>query len=209
MHKGVILLVKADSKEDALIQVTDFMESYGEGDVWDWYSIGGRWNNSLAPKDLLDQFKIKVDNEILIKQEGSSWISQQQVDENQELLQKAWEECGLEGLNSYCDHYSLPEDGNIYDIVPLISCLETVKDWTKDLNKEKEEYWNKMLEAKEKAKEGEYDMSGYYAGRYKDLQYGNFCFESNVYNVETGKAESLPKEEEIVDYYAVMVDMHN
>lgn len=54
MHKGVILLVKAESKENALEQVKDFMEPYGEGFVWDWYQIGGRWNNELAPKDLVD-----------------------------------------------------------------------------------------------------------------------------------------------------------
>jgi hypothetical protein len=207
MHKGVILLVKADSKEDALDQVTDFMEPYGEGDVWDWYSIGGRWNNTLAPEELLNQFKIKVDNEILIKKEGSPWISQQQVDDNQEFLQKAWEEVGLVGLNSYCNHYDIPSEGNTYDVVKLEDCLSIVKEWVKDLKKASEEIFEKLVEAKNKALEGEYDMSGYYAGIYKDLNQGNFSFETNVYDITTNYSETIP--EDIIDYYAVMVDMHN
>ena len=37
MHKGVILLVKAQDKEEAKQEVSNFMEQYGDGDVWDWY----------------------------------------------------------------------------------------------------------------------------------------------------------------------------
>ena len=68
MHKGVILLVKTLDKEEALNEVESFLEPYGEGDVWDWYRIGGRWNNTLAPKDKLDIFKEKCDT-ILVKEE--------------------------------------------------------------------------------------------------------------------------------------------
>jgi hypothetical protein len=183
------------------------MEPYGEGAVWDWYSIGGRWNNTLAPKELLDQFEIKVDNEILIKKEGSSLISQQQVDDNQKLLQKTWEEVGLMGLNYYCNHYNLPDEVNTYDVVKLEDCLTTVKEWVKNLKEEAEEMFKKLVEARKKALDGEYDLSGYYAGIYKDLNQGNFSFETNVYNISTGHGEIIP--EDITDYYAVMVDMHN
>lgn len=209
MHKGVILLVKADDKEDALQEVENFMEPFGEGQVWDWYQIGGRWNNTLAPKELVDQYNIIVDNNILIKGEKTSFISQQQVEDNKEKLQQEWEKLGLKGQNPFCDHYNLGDGGNYYDIVKLEDCLDTVKDWLKDLNKEKEKYWNKMLEAKKEAEEDKYDMSGYYAGIYKNLQYGSFSFESNVFNITEHEAEKLPNEDEIKDYFAVMVDMHN
>lgn len=205
MHKGVILLVKTRDKEEILSLVDQFLEPYGNGDVWDWYQIGGRWNNTLAPKDKLDNFKKKCD-EILVKTEHG-WISQQKVDSKQEQLQKAWEECGLEGLNSYCNHYGLGEEGNTYDIVSLKDCIDTVKEWIKDLEKEKEEVYEKMIQARSDAKEGKYDMSGYYAGLYKDAQYQNFCFKTNVYNISTDEAETIP--EDIEEYYAVMLDIHN
>ena len=209
MHKGVILLVKAENKEDALEQVENFMEPYGNGLVWDWYQIGGRWNNTLAPKDLIDQYNIIVDNQILIKEDELPFISQRQVDNNQERLQKEWENLGLKGKNSYCNHYQLSDEGNYYDVVKLEDCLETVKEWVKDLDKEKENCWNEMMQAKEDAKQGKYDMSGYYAGIYKNLDYGEFSFESNVFDITKNEAEEIPDEAEIKDYFAVMVDMHN
>ena len=204
MHKGVILLVKASDKEEALSEVESFLELYGEGDVWDWYQMGGRWNNTLAPKDKLDLFREKCKG-ILTREEYG--ITQNEINSKQELLQKAWEECGLEGNNKYCDHYALPEVGNTYDIVPLKDCIETVKEWCKNLEEEKEQLWNKLLKAKEEAKEGQWDSTGYLAGQYKDAQYGNFCFDSNVYDITTQQAETIP--ENIEEYFAVMVDMHN
>ena len=59
MHKGVILLIAVESKDDALEEVEGFLERYGDGNVWDWYQIGGRWNNTFAPKELKDKFDKK------------------------------------------------------------------------------------------------------------------------------------------------------
>jgi hypothetical protein len=50
-------------------------------------------------------------------------------------------------------------------------------------------------------------LSAYYAARYSDAAYGNFCFDTNVYNITECEAESIP--EDIESYYAVVVDMHN
>jgi hypothetical protein len=44
MHKLVICLTKAQNKGEARGNVEDFLEQYGDGDVWDWYVIGGRWS---------------------------------------------------------------------------------------------------------------------------------------------------------------------
>lgn len=124
-------------------------------------------------------------------------------------MQKEWENLGLKGSNPYCNHYQLPNEGNYYDVVKLEDCLDIVKDWLKDLNVEKEIIWNKMLIAKKEAEEDKHDMSGYYAGIYKNLQYGNFSFESNVFDITVQEAEKLPDKNEIKDYFAVMMDMHN
>jgi hypothetical protein len=48
MHKGVICLTKATDKQDAISNVESFLESYGDGKVWDWYEIGGRWSDTLG-----------------------------------------------------------------------------------------------------------------------------------------------------------------
>ena len=83
----------------------------------------------------------------------------------------------MKGLHPWCDHYSLPENGNEYDCVPLSDCLDEVKTWVRDMEKEKEEAWNKMVEAHEQEKEDNRgSMSGYYAGKYKDAEYGQFLW---------------------------------
>lgn len=50
-------------------------------------------------------------------------------------------------------------------------------------------------------------MPAYYAGLYKDAEYNNFCFESNVYDATEQVGEEIP--ENIEGYFAIMVDMHN
>ena len=158
----------------------------------------------LAPKELKDKFYEVI--KTFLKQEKFG-ITQQEIDKNAVKLQNTWENLGLKGTNPYTDHYSSEADGNAYDVLPLNECLPTVKDWVKDRVKEKEKYWEELLSAKEKADNGEYDMSGYYAGIYRDLAYGNFSFECNVFNIDDYDSESIP--EDIEGWWAIMVDMHN
>jgi hypothetical protein len=49
MHKPAILPTKAYNKEQALARTYNFMKEY-ENKIFDWYVIGGRWHNLLAPK---------------------------------------------------------------------------------------------------------------------------------------------------------------
>lgn len=131
MHKGIILLVKANSEEDAEDLVVEFLTNYRDT-VYDWYEIGGRWDKLL----------------------GNS------------------------------------------NIMKLSKCLDIVKDYKKDLQKEIEETWNTLLESKD----------GYHARQYAHLKDMDFYHNSNVFNIETGEAEEIP--EDIEDYYAVIVDIH-
>lgn len=206
MHKAVILLVKASDKKEAEIEVNQFMDPYGDGNVWDWFVIGGRWSNSLAPKELLEKFNLKA-KEILPKSEHG-FLSDEDVKKHAVELQVFWQKLGLLGRNPYSDHYNLPKNGGGYDIVPLSECIETVKEWVRDTTKETEEYFEKMVKERAKEKiEGHGTMSAYYAGLYRSALYNSFCFESNVYNITDGQGEKIP--EDITGYWAVLVDMHN
>jgi len=114
----------------------------------------------------------------------------------------------MAGQNPFSDHYRLPDDGGGYDIVPISECVETVKEWRRDIDKVKEELWQQLVEEKEKQKAGDKGaMPAYYAGLYKDADYNNFCFESNVYNATDEIGENIP--DDITGWWAVMVDMHN
>jgi hypothetical protein len=52
-------------------------------------------------------------------------------------------------------------------------------------------------------------MSGYFAARYSEVHHDEFCFNSNVYDIDnnTNNPEEALKVPE--QYFAVMVDMHN
>lgn len=53
MHFVCLLAVEADSEAEARSMAESFLEPYGNGDVWDWYEIGGRWSGIFDGKDLL------------------------------------------------------------------------------------------------------------------------------------------------------------
>ena len=128
MHKAVILLTKAENKEDAVEKIKEFMEQYN-GDVWDWYQIGGRRSGTLAPK--YDEYMEKAD--VLLKQHKSNthdeFITQASVDDNVPQLRSLWQELGMTGQCPYNDHYHMEEDGNDYDVLPLADCIKKVRDW--------------------------------------------------------------------------------
>lgn len=209
MHKGVILLVKASDRDEAKEKAEEFLEPYGDGDVWDWYSIGNRWHNTLAPADKVKKFHKSV-TKLYPQLKGSYSINDIENDKVRPIIQKEWDKLGLKGKNPFWSNYGFdvkdtPDD---YNIVPLSECIETVKKWVKDTKKEAKEYYQKMQKERVKEnKSGKGTMSEYYAGLYKDAIYNNFCFESNVYDTETQEGESIPKD--ITGYWAVMIDMHN
>lgn len=47
------MLVKASSAEEAESNMDEFLEYYGEGKVWDWNEIGGRWSGVLGGGDIV------------------------------------------------------------------------------------------------------------------------------------------------------------
>ena len=199
MHKAVIILTKAgDSKYEALEKVKTFLAGY-QDDVWDWYAIGGRWNNNLAPK--FEEWREKAHKEILTPIQGGG-ITHNDIKKNHGKLQKLWKDLGMAGEHPYCDNFKLPEDGNVYDVIPLKDCLHIVKDWVPN----PAEVESKHKEDLERWKDNP-DMLDYIKKTYRQAKEGEFSFEINLYNIETNEADTIPKN--LTHYWAVMVDMHN
>lgn len=206
MHKGVILLAKASNRDEALTQVDSFLENYGDGDVWDWYVIGGRWSGTLNAKS--KEFFVAAEKHFkqAYPEKENPFLTTAMVQEQSVALGEIWSSIGGVGLNPYTrDNYnSVGEDD---DAIPLNDCVEVVKDWTRDTDAEAEELWNKMLEAKKE--DAPHDMSAYYAKRYAEAKYDEFCFECNVYDIDEQTNNPAHALENADQYFAVMVDMHN
>lgn len=211
MHKGVIILTEAESRTNAIANVEQFLEEYGNGNVWDWYQIGGRWHNALAPEDKLVEYH-DFARELFKKEDspGEKLIFQKTIDKYKPELKAKWDELGLKGVDPFnFNQYLMDDNEDSYNAMPLTDCFTTVKQWMNDLEVEKSKSWDQMLEAKkEEDLEGSsHGMSGYYANKYSNHYYGDFSFDSNVYNSTEYEGETMP--EDIKAYWAVMVDMHN
>jgi hypothetical protein len=211
MHKGVICLTKATDKDDAISNVESFLEQYGNGDVWDWYVIGGRWSGLLNPKHNLFQEKAEKHFKAAYPEKEHPFLTQNMVEEQSAALDTIWAEIGGTGKHPY-QRDSYANGGADDDSVPMSTCLEIINEWKTDMRAEAEKHFEKMLEAREKEKGNDSKfntMSAYYAGLYKDCLYDNFSFESNVYDIDEGTNNIETALENPDKYYAVVVDMHN
>ena len=205
MHKGVILLIKSSQIDEAKDKVQEFMVQYGEGDIWDWYVIGGRWSGTLNSKSKEFFEKSEAHFKATYSENDPHFISTKMVEEQADMLNAIWTEIGGEGLNPYTRN-TYNDFGYDDDVVALSECKDVVIEWKKDIEAEAEIAWNKMLEAKKK--EG-YDMSSYYAKRYAEMKYDEICFDSNVYDTELQTNDPTQALENANEYFAVMIDMHN
>ena len=201
MHKGIMLIVKSKNRIEALNKTCKFLKEY-KGSVWDWYQIGGRWTQTLAP--IHNEF-LKKTNAILEKEKG--FLSQTEVEEKQSKLQALWEKFGGKGKNPYTDHYKLCDEGGYYDVMSLSDCIKIVKEWQQDPEKDGLE----MLEEakrwlKPKQEKNNWDMYGYALQKAANMFQQDFFFDTNVFNTEDHNF-SIPKE--LKDYFVVMVDIHN
>jgi len=51
MHAHHTLIVRAAGSKAVKKAVNDALEPFGDGDVWDWFEIGGRWKGVVIDKD--------------------------------------------------------------------------------------------------------------------------------------------------------------
>ena len=157
MHKGVILLTQATDYADAIDLSEQFLDMYKD-DVYDHYSIGGRWRTTLVPLDKKKKF--------------SEWITESGIDTSAKcerqlaMLQLKWEQLGLRGLNPYANNVYDFEYNNSYVVVPLSECINEVKAFSRNSSEKGEMYWKLMIE--EKLKEDERKKNGMYYNKKLD-----------------------------------------
>jgi hypothetical protein len=213
MHKLVICLTKAQDRDEAKSNVDEFLEQYGNGDVWDWYVIGGRWSGVLNKHN--EEFGEKAKELFGTKYpENDGFISTKMVDENRDGLQAIWESFGATSPNPYNrDSYSTRNNDD--DIMPLSECIDIIKKYYEecgDMKQMANEYWEKMLKAKsdeDADPNNKMTMSAYYAKTYADCKNDSFSFESTTYNTDEYTNDVSGALENANEYFAVVVDLHN
>lgn len=216
MHKAVMCIVKADDADNAKSKVEEFLEGYGDGKVWDWYTVGGRFSGLL--NHLSEKFKTAA-NKFLVKKYNldpkNPFLTQKHIDDCADDLKALWEKMGGKGKNPYArDSYR--DDAGDDDILPLSECASVVKKWKRDLIKEANKAFRQLcierkkeVEARKKGEKHISTMSGYYAGIYKEAVYDEFCFDSNTFDIDAGTNDPTQALAEPDDRWVVLIDMHN
>lgn len=203
MHNGIMLLTQASGRDDAVKKVKEFLEPYGDGDVWDWYVCGGRWSGMLNPNN--QAFEEKAKN--IVPNKGGLGVTVRAAEESRPELQAAWESLGETTVNPWSrDQYD--HDGLIDDVLPLSDCLSAVKDWRQDpieAGKKAEEDAKQWLSPMNKRGD-DYNMYGYALNRAAKLYQQDFSCECSVFNTESFDF-TMPTDPE--GWFAVMIDIHN
>ena len=201
MHKGVILLVKpdgdteAEKRADAIELAETFLEPYGDGDVWDWLEIGGRWTGELTGCDPTADPRNLEPCDLC-----------QGTGDRKDLEPPEWKkDCG--GCNG-CGGKGKRVKHNLVEVtdnaMPLTDkrVLAKVQEWAKDWEAKR------LAECAEQEAHWKDDkqMSGWLMQKRGKIIADEFCFESNVFDT-VKETNALPKS--FKGYWAVMVDMHN
>lgn len=209
MHKGVILIVKATTSDEAVSAAKEHMDDYGDGDVWDWYVIGGRWSGTLNSRN--KEFEVLAKAIVPAGEHG--FRSTTDIEAARPKLQAAWESLGETSVNPWSrDQYDKNRLGD--DVLPLADCLAVVQDWHQDpvevgkAEEERAKLWLKSEEDGGRSCSGhpDWNMYGYTLGCAAKMFKQDFSFECNVYNTTMWNF-SIP--DDPAGFYAVMIDMHN
>jgi hypothetical protein len=115
MHAHHIILAKAESKEDAIVNVKEWLEHYGDGKVWDYYSFGGRWSWANGEDELSNVMNISS-NKVMAKKliKGMLESQEQRIESAKESLMHFMKGAKINSFNmlnrgynrvGYCLHH--------------------------------------------------------------------------------------------------------
>lgn len=208
MHKGVILLVKAQTRGQAETKTVRFLAKY-EGHVWDWYVVGGRWTG------LLDGYEPSNDprNYSICSICGGTGYRNDALGKQVRLEDPNYtcngcgsydRETGKWGHGKlgpgWALNWNFREHEN--DMLPLPECIDKVREYLGNWEDERLAEYSKGKDHFKNDK----SMQGYLTGMEADVLSDRFSFESNVFDI-VKKSNRIP--DDPTGYWAVVVDMHN
>jgi len=202
MHFLSFLIVKADSREEAIGRARDFLEKY-QNQVWDWYVIGGRWSGYITQSNLDQATYEQFSKEF--RENALGFISKDNPECKQrkrahELFMKYFP--NFEGdIPIYRDPYL--HDGYLDDVVPLGCCEEIIQKFIDDFHSR----YGKLVEKAKKEIESDGTINRITAWELGRYSYDDsYSTDHTVFNVENYSV-SIPDNPE--GYYVVTVDLHN
>lgn len=193
MHKGIILICEAEDADTARGIVEDFAEMH-LNDMFEYYTIGGRWSGCL------NNFFHIYEEEAKKRNINSS------DDEGNIELQKYWEDLGGYDFHPFSrDNYN--DSRYLDDVLPLGECLDIIRNWRVNRDNAIQNAYHKLVKNYEEHITNGAILNGWYGREYYEAVSDDLTPDSNVYNI-TDETNTITDEllENPGGYYAVMVD---
>ena len=199
MHVVHLIAVVAQDEVEATAKAASAIESFGEGNVWDWFEEGGRWAGMLNGKNVLcaqdDPEAFKKFVEGALKSRDNYFCTLR----NKIIGKEVTEE-------------EVPDD--IWGI-PIQDKKEAAKRTTEQNKQEMGQFLNalRLDSLPRDAHSFEFEMIGHHLYSLGKLMAGYYCFDSFFYDGEAAATqpqylfERLEKEPE--KQWIVAMDLHN
>lgn len=201
MHKGVILLMQEKNANSARTRAEDFMHDHchEKHGICDWFQIGGRWMGTLdgyKPESDIANYQKCVYCKGTGKSKGTACNHCTEYDPQTQTHKPG--KFGVGMRFEWPTHWKEHEG----DALALSKCLDVVRAWVQDPDKEAAA----MQAELEKNWPNDRGMKGYFMKRQGQILSQEFCFDTNVFNIESYDY-AIPKETR--GWFAVIVDMHS
>lgn len=194
-----LIAVEAADAEEAINEAEHAISSYGDGDVWDWYTIGGRWEGYLGGANTL-RF---TDNPELFVQSVTDALKSQDA---------TFRECKEYITGNHITLESAPD--HVLGL-PLNNKEGYVERHNKLIDEYHEHFKQVMTADSLSDLDHKVGMVGYYLRKLGSLVGGYYTFDSMFYDSVYGSPSAEAIKKRIVDperahlQHLVVVDLHN
>lgn len=205
MHYRHIIMVTAENEDEAMEEAASAIEPYGEGNVWDYYDVGGRWTGYFNGKNVVGY---KDDPALFMKElEGVQREQQETFSRYRRRVAgippveaPSWINGSLETLSEA--HGEKTEAS--------IRWLEREAEEVVNMSR----CWNEVLQSEQLSQIND-DWRLYAVAKLLDLVRGRYTTDAMFKSSESARADQAIRtieqmtEEEKEHLYLVVMDLHN
>jgi len=201
MHTVHFIAVEAETEEEAIMAAEGALEPYGDGQCWDWYAIGGRWDGILGGKNVL-------------KYEDDPELWNKTIEQAYERMDASYKDCRDKVMGNAIHAEDVDDTG------PLGFPVQDKEEYAKRVTESNKNFgmaFSRLMEWERVPRDiqslGDESMAAYYMKNLCDLAMGRYTFDTPLLDGQehccwrTGidtRCEEKPSQQ-----WLVAVDLHN
>ena len=200
MHALHYIAVEAETEEEAVLEAESALSHYGEGQCWDWYEVGGRWDGVFKDAGSFDNLLRYEENPEAFMKVLSG-------------VEKGQDEDFVDAMNKILGRSVHETEVNDFMLGIPVSDKSGAAQRISESNKACGELWSQLMGMDKLPVDGRYGMLGYHLKCLGDLLNGGYTFSSHFLDaLEFTARPSVTRqrcEENPTKQWLVAVDLHN